>query len=129
MQVDYSIFVRYVDESLFVPEGTNASVVETLANEHVEADALESLKTLHSIAHVFQYMENPAHELIRWLLFPEVAHTSYHARLELHACDVTCVPDLSIQPSNWTPRLPGQENIAKERGLITLLHKITLYYC
>ena len=61
------MFVRHVDESLFVPEGVNASVIEILAEEHANADALESLKALHSIAHVFQYMENPAHELIRCL--------------------------------------------------------------
>ena len=95
MQVDYSTFVRYVDESLFVPEGTNASVVEILAKEHVKANALESLKTLHNIAHVFQYMENPAHELIRCLLFPRVAHISYHARVEMHMLCVILVSCLS----------------------------------
>ncbi len=63
--MDYSVFVRHVDESLFVPEGTNTSVVEIISEEHNEADALESLQYLHSVAHVFQYMQNPAHELIR----------------------------------------------------------------
>lgn len=59
------MFVRHVDESLFVPAGANASVVDILAQEHTTADALDSLQYLHNLAHVFQYMENPAHELIR----------------------------------------------------------------
>lgn len=57
--------MRHVDESLFVPEGVNASVVEILAEQHVQVDALTSLQSLHNIAHVLQYMENPAHEIIR----------------------------------------------------------------
>ena len=81
------MFVRHVDESLFVPEGVNASIVQILAQEHIEADALESLQALHSIAHVFQYMENPAHDLIRCFQDPNVSGTS----LCIHDVHVRCL--------------------------------------
>lgn len=62
--IDYAAFVRFVDESLFVPEDASGDVITFLSDEHEETDALELLRYLHSIWHVFQYMTNPVHELI-----------------------------------------------------------------
>ena len=56
---------------LFIPEsevlGDNrTNVIHRLAREFDKDEALSRIEYIHSIRHIFQYMQNPDHELIRW---------------------------------------------------------------
>ena len=55
----------YIPESEIVGEN-KTNVIEKLAKEFNKGEVLSRIEYIHSIRHIFQYMQNPDHELIRW---------------------------------------------------------------
>jgi hypothetical protein len=69
--VPFTNFFNYTKLMTVVPEQEvtreNATnVIRALANAFNEQDALERIRYIHSIRQVFQYMRNPAHEVVLW---------------------------------------------------------------
>ena len=63
--LDYGRLMEVIPEEAFLgPDGKN--VVEILWNSYDQEDTVKKLAYIHSVRHVFQYMLNPEHRLIRW---------------------------------------------------------------
>ena len=55
----------YIPENDIVGEN-RTNVIRKLAKEFEKKEVLSRIEYIHSIRHIFQYMQNPDHELIRW---------------------------------------------------------------
>ena len=71
--IDYDDFVTNIPEEDVVGPGHN--VVQRLMDGFNKTDALQRIRRLHAVRHVFQYSLNPAHELIR---FDRASNMSHH---------------------------------------------------
>ena len=69
--VPFNDVLNYTKIAVYIPEkdilGENrTNVVKKLADEFDKKEALSRIEYIHNIKHIFQYMLNPDHELIRW---------------------------------------------------------------
>ena len=62
--IDYTKLMLYIPEERFVSNGLN--IVEMIEGLFDREKAVQQIQEIHRVRHVFQYMLNPAHELIRW---------------------------------------------------------------
>lgn len=63
--LDYDKLVMHIPHREIVGEDRK-NAIDLLESSFDEADALKRIKYIHKVKNVFQYMLNPAHELIRW---------------------------------------------------------------
>jgi hypothetical protein len=63
--LDYRKLMVYIPEETILGENGQNAVVQ-LADKFNQSEALDRLNYIHDVRHVFQYMRNPVHELIRW---------------------------------------------------------------
>ncbi len=63
--LDYKKLMIYVPEERILGNESE-NIVSILKETFDEGDALQRTSYIHSVRHVFQYMLNPVHELIRW---------------------------------------------------------------
>ena len=63
--IDYRDIMEYIPEATILGDG-GENVVSLLANRFNQDEALNKTRTIHRIRQIFQYMLNPAHEVIRW---------------------------------------------------------------
>ena len=63
--IDYTKMVVYIPEKEVLNEN-RTNLVNRLAKDFVKAEALTRIEYIHNIKHLFQYMLNPDHLLIRW---------------------------------------------------------------
>jgi hypothetical protein len=63
--LNYNKLMIYVPEEKILGEN-GQNIVSILEEIFDEGDALQRIGYIHKVRHVFQYMLNPVHELIRW---------------------------------------------------------------
>ena len=63
--LNYTRIAVYIPEhEIVAPKRTN--LIHRLAKDFDREEALSRIEYIHNIRHLFQYMQNPEHELIRW---------------------------------------------------------------